>query len=252
MAEGDTILRAAKQLRLLEGSMIAVETPNPRGRAARVGAVDGLVLEGIDTHGKNLLFRFDDLTLHSHLGMSGSWHVYRVGERWRKPRRQAWAVLRGDEHEAVQFGGPTLRVLRTKRVAIDPKLAGLGPDILDAAFTPAIGAAALRETDPARGLGDALLDQGLIAGIGNIFKSEGCWSARVDPWRRMSEVSDEELLLVVDHTQRLMVAAVADGRQPKRIHRRAGFACPRCRRRLLSRGQGDANRTTYWCAHCQV
>jgi len=253
MAEGDTILRAARRLgSALGGQEIAVESPNPRGRAARIGVLDGEVFQGASARGKHLLLDFGDLTLHSHLGMSGSWHVYRVRERWRKPKRSAWAVLHGDGVDAVQFGGPTLRVLRTQAVHREPQLARLGPDILAADFTPAIGAESLRGADGTRGLGDALLDQTLIAGIGNIFKSEGCWAARVDPWHPLREVADEDLSRVVELTQALMVGAVANGRQPKRVYRSAGAPCPRCRRRILSRGQGDANRTTYWCANCQT
>src|SRR6476469_9691393 len=96
MAEGDTVLRAARRIdAALAGEEIAAEAPNPRGRAAGVAALDGLVLSEARAHGKNLLLDFGDLLLHSHLGMSGSWDVYRRGTRWRRPRRFAWAVLRG-------------------------------------------------------------------------------------------------------------------------------------------------------------
>src|SRR3954469_3945130 len=131
MAEGDTILRAARRLdAALTGETVAASAPNPRGRAAQVERLDGRRLDAVESHGKHLLLRFGDVVLHSHLGMSGSWHTYRRGERWRKPRRSAWLVLAGERQEAVQFGGPTLRLLSPEKVRLDPQLARLGPDIL--------------------------------------------------------------------------------------------------------------------------
>ena len=178
MAEGDTILRAARRLEAaIGGETVAVSAPNPRGRAARVERLDGRRLQRVESRGKHLLLRFGDLVLHSHMGMSGSWHTYRRGERWRKPRRAAWAVLAGERQEAVQFGGPTLRVLAADRLRLDPALARLGPDVLADDFDPGAVAAAMR-AQPDRTLGDALLDQRLLAGVGNIFKSEACFAAR--------------------------------------------------------------------------
>jgi endonuclease-8 len=251
VAEGDTILRAARRLEAaIGGERVAVSTPNPRGRAARLERLDGRRLDAVESHGKHLLMRFGDLVLHSHMGMSGSWHTYRRGERWRKPRRSAWAVLAAERSEAVQFGGPTLRLLSAGKVGLDPQLARLGPDILADDFDLEAVAAAFRAQSE-RGLGDALLDQRLVAGIGNIFKSEACFAARVDPWRRVGDLDEEELRAVLDAARELMLAAVASGRQPHAIYRRRG-PCPRCGGPVGSRGQGDANRTTYWCRRCQA
>jgi endonuclease-8 len=253
MAEGDTILRIARRIdTALAGDALEVSTPNPRGRAARVDRLDGLVLERARSAGKNLLLEFGDLVLHSHLGMSGSWHVYRRGERWRKPARAAWVVMRGPRGEAAQWGGPTLRLLRRSQVALDPRLASLGPDVLDPQFSLDEAVGSIRGTGGDRLLGDALIDQRAIAGIGNIFKSEGCFAAGLDPWRRLEEVDDEELRRVVSETRRLMEEAVDAGRQPRSIYRQAGRPCPACGTRIRSRGQGDANRTTYWCPRCQA
>ncbi|HEV2790242.1 MAG TPA: zinc finger domain-containing protein, partial [Solirubrobacterales bacterium] len=201
--------------------------------------------------GKHLLLGFGDLSLRSHLGMSGGWHLYRQGERWRRPRSSAWAVLSGGGWDAVQFGGPTLRVMPTARLRRDPQLARLGPDILAERFDLEGVVAAMR-VDPGRGLGDALLDQPLVAGIGNIFKSEACFAARVDPWRPIGDLSEEELRAVLSAARDLMSEAVESGRHPHRVYRRRQGACPRCRGRISSRGQGDDNRTTYWCPRCQV
>jgi len=105
--------------------------------------------------------------------------------------------------------------------------------------------------DPGRGIGDALLDQTLVAGIGNIFKSEACFAARVDPWRPVGELGDDELQAVLLAAREQMLDAVAEGgRKTFSVYRRRG-PCPACGRPLASRGQGDANRTTYWCPGCQ-
>jgi endonuclease-8 len=252
MAEGDTILRAARRIdAALAGETVAVSVPNPRGRAAGIERLDGRRLDGVEAHGKNLILRFGDLALHSHLGMSGSWHVYPRGARWRKPHSSAWAVLAGGTQEAVQFGGPTLRLIPSGRLRRDPQLARLGPDILAPEFDLA---AALRgfRADPSRSLGDALLDQTLVAGIGNIFKSEACFAARLDPWRRVGDLSDDELSQVLLAAREAMLASVASGRHAFAVYRRGGQPCPVCRGPISSRGQGDANRTTYWCPSCQV
>jgi endonuclease-8 len=251
VAEGDTILRAARRLAAaLADQTVAVSAPNPRGRAAGVERLDGHRFEGADARGKHLLLRFGDLVLHSHLGMSGGWHVYPRGARWRRPRTSAWAVLGGERAEAVQFGGPTLRVLPATKAHRDPQLARLGPDILAPQFDPAPVIAAMH-ADPSRGVGDALLDQTLVAGIGNIFKSEACFAARVEPWRPLGDLSDEELSAVLLAAREQMLEAVAaGGRKRFSVYRQRG-RCPACRGPISSRGQGDANRTTYWCPNCQ-
>lgn len=251
MAEGDTILRLARRLEpALAGQRLAVSAPNPRGRAAGVERLDGLTLESAEARGKHLLLHFGPLVLHSHLGMSGGWHLYPRNAAWRRPRSSAWAVLSGGSQEAVQFGGPTLRLLTAERVRRDPQLSGLGPDVLAADFDPEVLAAALR-AQPSRTIGDALLDQRLLAGIGNIFKSEACFAARVDPWSPIGSLSDEQLVAVLRAGREQMQEAVESGRKTFAVYRRRG-PCPVCGGRVASRGQGDANRTTYWCPRCQA
>ncbi|HTT93039.1 MAG TPA: DNA-formamidopyrimidine glycosylase family protein [Solirubrobacterales bacterium] len=253
MAEGDTILRAKNRLAdALVGQSVAVTAPNPRGRAAGVERLDGRTLAGVGAHGKHLLLDFGDLVLHSHLGMSGGWHVYPRGARWRRPRSSAWAVLGGAEQDAVQFGGPTLRVLPASRVAIDPQLARLGPDILAPDLDLDALLASFRAADQTRALGDALLDQRLTAGIGNIFKSEACFAAKIDPWRPLAELTDAELRAVLEAAREQMLAAVTSGgRHRFAVYKHRG-TCVRCRGTVRHGGQGDANRTTWWCERCQV
>jgi endonuclease VIII len=253
VAEGDTILRLARRFeQTLVGEQVAASAPNPRGKAAGIERLDGRRLEGVESRGKHFLLDFGELSLHSHLGMNGGWHVYRHGARWRRPRASAWAVLTGGGWDAVQFGGTTLQVMTTARLHRHPQITGLGPDILAEEFDEDAAVAAMR-ADPTRGLGDTLLDQHLVAGIGNIFKSEACFAARVDPWRPVGELSDEQLRAVLAAAREQMQQAVeTGGRHRFQIYKRRQSVCPSCRGPVSARGQGDANRTTYWCPRCQV
>lgn len=254
MAEGDTILRVARRMdAYLVGSEIAVRTPGRRRpNGLSPSSLDGLRLESVEARGKHLMMRFDEgLVLHSHLGMKGAWHIYARGERWRKPAAWAWLALTGERAEAVNFGGTSMRIVREAELRRDPRLARLGPDILAPEMSSEAAAAALRGAGPDAELGDAMLDQTLVCGIGNIFKSEGCWRARVDPWRRLGDMDDAELTAAAGAARDLMLAAAESGRQPKKVYKRAGMPCPRCRTPIKARGQGDSARTTYWCPRCQ-
>ena len=251
MAEGDTILRAARKLEeAVGGQELSVRAGNGRGRIAGVERLDGRRLDRVEARGKHLLLHFGELLLHSHLGMSGSWQIGRRGEG-RKPTSAVWVTLSGEEMEAVQLGGPTLRVLTATQLRRDPALARLGPDILAPGFELAAAARILRAS-PGRELGEALLDQRLIAGIGNIFKSEACFAALASPWRPVAALSDDELRTVLDSARRLMQESVARGRPDAAVYGRAGKPCPACGTPIAARGQGDANRRTYWCPRCQA
>jgi endonuclease-8 len=162
-------------------------------------------------------------------------------------------VITKGEQDVVQFDGPVLELLTETRRRFDRRLALLGPDLIAEDFDEAVFLRRLREDDPTRGIGDALLDQRTIAGIGNLWKAEGCWAARIDPWRPVAAVSDAEVLSIVHDLQPRMRASARDGNQTrdKKIYRLDGRACPRCGERILARGQGDDNRTTYWCPGCQ-
>lgn len=250
MAEGDTILRLARRVEsALAGDTVSAFAPNPRGRVAGVEQLDGRQLDGAEARGKHLLLHFGDLVLHSHLGISGDWDLYPPGGAWRRPRAAAWVVLEGRDQEAVQFGGPTLRVVANRRLRRDPQLVRLGPDVLATEFDADAVLVALR-TDPRRALGSALLDQSVVAGIGNVFKSEACFAAGVDPWRQVGEATDAELLAVLESARERMLHAVASGRGRPAVYGRRG-PCPACGTAILHRGQGDGNRVTYWCPACQ-
>jgi endonuclease-8 len=251
LAEGDTILRAARRIAAaLGGQELSVAAPHPRGRAAGVERLDGRRLETVEARGKHLLLSFGDAVLHSHLGMSGSWRVAEGNGGFGKPASSAWVVLSGHDARAAQFGGPTLRLLSSRQLRLDPVLSRLGPDVLAERFDPDALSRSLRSA-PDRPLGDALLDQTLVAGIGNIFKSESCFAARLDPWRKVGDLTDAELERVLRAAHELMVAAADSGRHRHAVYRRAGQPCFRCGTAIRSRGQGDARRTTYWCPRCQ-
>jgi endonuclease VIII len=256
MPEGDTIMWAANRIRpALEGRTI--DTVRTHARFARdrwEERLEGKALRAVDTHGKHLFLRFEgDLTLHSHLRMTGWWGVYGRGERWRKAAHRAWLVLGADDQEAVQFDGPVLELLTESRTRFDRRLAGLGPDVLAPELDERRFLERLRADDARRGIGDAILDQRTLAGIGNMWKAEGCWQAAVDPWRAIGEISDQEALAIVHAVRPPMLESGTTGR-PERllnVYSRAGRPCPRCGAKIRARGQGDDNRTTYWCPGCQ-
>jgi endonuclease-8 len=260
MAEGDTIHRTARRLAgaLVGQPLVDAEAPNARSplrlQESRLGSLRGRRLDSAEARGKHLLLHFDEGTvLHCHQGMRGGWEIRPRSSEWRRPRGAAWLVLATDAIEAAQFGGPTLALLTEAEVRADRRLAGLGPDVLDPDFTPEKGMEALRRRVPAsRQLGEALVNQTVLAGIGNVYKAEGCFAARISPWRRVDELDDEELRRVVLETASLMRAGLETGRRPRDVYRRAGAPCPRCGEPVRSRGQGDANRLTYWCPRCQA
>jgi endonuclease-8 len=243
MPEGDSLHRAARKLQVLVGERVGVETPNPRAAASRVAErLDGRKLLGVEAAGKNLLLSFEGgLVLRSHLRMTGRWQLVKEGAlRVGNP----WLVLRGGGHEAVLWNGPVLEL--SARGALR-----LGPDILAEPPDCDRMVANLRREHQARELGDALLDQQLVAGIGNIWKAESLWHAQVSPWRRLGDVTDDELENVLGQATRLMRASLEQSRDSRAVYRRAGRPCPRCATSIRSRGQGDDNRTAYWCPRCQ-
>jgi endonuclease-8 len=256
--EGDTIHSAARRVgaALVGKPILAIETPQPRHAMDRwPERLDGRGVRSVEAHGKHLFIRFDgDLTLHSHLRMTGKWGVYERGERWRRSPRRAWLVIRTEQHEVVEFDGPVLELMTDARSRFDRRLASLGPDVIGPELDERRFLTLLRGDDQSRGIGDALLDQRNIAGIGNVWKSEGCFLAGVDPWRRLGEVSDDEALAVVREIRPLMRASADRGGRmgTKWVFERTGLPCRRCDTPIRARGQGDDNRTTYWCPTCQV
>jgi endonuclease VIII len=243
MPEGDAIHRAARRLQVLVGQEVEVETPHPRAAVKQLGPrLDGRRLESVEALGKNLLLRFEGgLVLRSHLRMKGRW---RVLERDAPVFGMPWLILRGDRHAGVLWNGPVLELDRgvARR---------LGPDILAEPPDYAAMLARLRRAPQEREVGDALLDQRLVAGIGNVWKVESLWAERVSPWRALREVSDDELRAVLAASHRLMRARLDAVPGTRHVYRREGHACPRCGTPIKSWPQGDGARRAYWCPQCQ-
>jgi endonuclease VIII len=241
--EGDALHRAAERLRVLEGEIVAVETPHPRAAVLRLAErLDGRRLERVRAVGKNLVLGFEGgLVLRSHLRMHGRWRVQAAGT---KPFGTPWLVLRGRERQAVLWNGPVLELTRGR----SPAVARLGPDVM--ADPPDLDGmvARLRAVHQGREVGEALLDQRLVAGIGNMWKAEALFAAELSPWRRLGELSDDELRPLLAVAARLMQGP----RRRRSVYRRAGRPCPRCQALVRSYPQGDEARMAYWCPHCQA
>jgi endonuclease VIII len=240
MPEGDSLRRAAERLQPLVGQRLEVETPHPRAAVKGIAErIDGKTLEAVEAAGKHLLLRFEGgLVLRSHLRMTGRW---RLDPRGARRHGRPWLVLRGERHEGVLWNGPVLELEKGRKLR-------LGPDILDRPPDVDAMVANLRRAAD-RGIGDALLDQRLVAGIGNLWKAEALWAARVSPWTRVRDLSDDELRATLEAAAASMRESVDSGRQRRNVYRR--HVCPRCGGVIASRGQGDDNRTTYWCPACQ-
>jgi endonuclease VIII len=243
MPEGDSLERAARRLQVLVGERVEVEAHHPRAVVKRVAErIDGRRLESVEAAGKNLLLRFEGgVVLRSHLRMNGRWIVRPKGAKlFGKP----WLVLRGEQKEALLWNGPVLDLDDGVTRRLGPGILAQPPD-LDAMV------ANLRR-EPARAVGDALLNQRLVAGIGNAWKAEILWHARVSPWRRVADVSDAELHAVLEAAHSQMSESVHGAKGRRNVYRRAGRPCPRCGERIRSWPQGDDARMAYWCPGCQV
>jgi endonuclease VIII len=242
MPEGDSLRRYAERLRKLEGEVVAVETPHPRGRLLGLAEeLDGKRLERVEAVGKNLLLTFEGgLVLRSHLRMKGRWHVRRVSQGY---VGSPWLVLRGSEWQALQWNGPVLELGAGRPRSVRR----LGPDILDVPPDYDGMVERLRAGDRSRPIGAALLDQRAVAGIGNMWKSEALWHAKLSPWARVNDLPDAEVRRVLEAAHESMRAS-----RRRQVYRRAGLPCRRCGRRVHSRKQGDEGRTAYWCPGCQA
>jgi endonuclease-8 len=238
--EGDALHRAAKRLRVLEGHVVEAEAPHPRAALLGIAErIDGKRLERVEARGKNLLLTFEGgIVVRSHLRMQGRWLVQPAD---RPVLGRPWLVLRSGEWQAVQRNGPVLE-LGTR------KLERLGPDVM--ADPPDLEAMLrrFRRAEQTRELGDVILDQTLVAGVGNKWKAEALFEASVSPWRSLRELSDEMLVGVLRTASRLMRGP----RRRNRVYRKVGRPCSRCGTAIRSRPQGEHARMAYWCPRCQA
>lgn len=242
MPEGDTIRMAAAKLKALEGQVLSVEAPNPRAKALGVASkVDGLCLERVEARGKNILLHFEQgVTVRSHLMMRGRWTVRRLAADEAKAE-DPWLVMRGETHRAVLWHGPVLE-LGVRGVA------GLGPDILARPADIDAMTRGLRKLDPDTEIGAALLQQRAVAGIGNKWRAEALFLAKVSPWLRLAYSTDERLGAVL----RSAAEAMHGGSRQGWVYRRAGRPCRLRGTLIVARRQGEDARTIYWCPACQA
>lgn len=274
MPEGDTIKRAATALdKALTGRAITrFETGLAQlANVDRDAPIAGRTVERVEAVGKHLLMRFSGgLTLRTHMRMNGSWHIYRPGERWRRPRAAMRIVIETAAFVAVGFSIPVAELLTDAELARDPELRALGPDLLAATFDreEALRRLRARGTLPAS---FALLDQRVMAGVGNVYKSEILFLEGVHPRTPIDSLTDEKLGAIVDTARRLLQANVANGTtggivtytgmrhttgraDPKErlwVYGRSGEPCRRCGTRIEFAKEGLAARVTYWCPRCQ-
>lgn len=261
MPEGDTIFRAATALRKVLAGNVLTGARSPLAGLANAKLI-GLRVTRVDSLGKNLLIEFEDgRVLRTHMRMTGSWHIYRPGERWWKPEHLARVVLETQKFVAVCFNAPVVELLPAGGREQSAALAGLGPDILAPEFdlAGALGRYRARGEMP---LGEALLDQGLVAGIGNIYKSETLFVCGTNPFGTVAELSEPRLKRILLKARGLMSANLHNtGRTTTRalpgssafwVYKRSGKPCLRCGTRIEMKRQGEQARSTYWCPRCQA
>ena len=255
MPEGDTIFRAARTLNaaLAGRTVIRFESVFPQlTRIDDRSPLRGRTIERVNGRGKHLLIWFSgDLVLRTHMRMHGSWHLYRPGERWQRSRADMRIVIATPEYEAVAFSVPVAELTTQRELERAVPLRALGPDILSSAFDADDVVERMQQT-PDVEVADALLDQRVVAGIGNIFKSESLFASRVNPFARVGELPRGHLVRVVETAHRLMQAS-ATGRPAAgfAVYGRGGRPCRRCGTLISRRKQGEHARITYWCDRCQ-
>ena len=248
MPEGDTIERIARRLAPMVGTVPEIATPAPRTAVLRIPErLAGRAMEAVEARGKHLLVTFTGgLVIHVHLRMTGR---FRIGPETRPvsaaPSR-VWLELRAAGLRAVLLDGPVLELLTPAQLALHPSLRRLGGDVLDDGFDAAVAVRRLRARDPADAIGSALLDQRVLAGIGNVWRSEVLHAVRIAPARELRTLDDATLLEIATTASTMM-----RGRRPFAVYKRAGRPCPRCGARITSGVVGDDGRRSYWCPRCQ-
>ncbi|OKJ95769.1 DNA-formamidopyrimidine glycosylase family protein [Amycolatopsis sp. CB00013] len=260
MPEGDTVFLAGK---VLDKALAGKTLLRGEFRVPQLATTDlaGRDVIGVGTVGKHLLTRLSgDLTLHSHLRMDGKWDVYRAGARWRHPAHQARVILATEELQAIGFRVHDLELVPTDE---EDRLVGhLGPDLLDPQWTDELAerAAAALAADPDRELGDALLDQRIMAGIGNMYKVEMCFLLGVTPWTPVSEVDTAKAValgrkLLKSNAWRTSQTTTGDLRRGREhwVYERTKQGCFRCggRPKVAPQGDGYQARPTWFCPKCQ-
>jgi endonuclease-8 len=259
MPEGDTIHRTATRLRsVLPGQVLTLVRGQP---PLALDRLTGTTVTGVEARGKHLLIHATDgWTLHSHMGMTGSWHLYRPGEAWQKPAHRAQAVLETAAWLAVCFTPKTLELLTRTQLKRHVYLQHLGPDILVEPLAVPEIIERFRRHDT-RPLGEAVMDQSIVCGIGNIYKSELLFLERLNPFEPVTQCSQQQLAALVERAHSLMRINLDNAARRTRfrpdgrrfwVYGRHGQACFVCGQKITVQRQGDLGRSTYYCPGCQA
>ena len=274
MPEGDTIYRAARTLdRALTGKVVTrFETMLPKlGRIDEDNPIAGRTIEKVEAHGKWMLMHFSGgLILLTHMLMSGSWHIYRPGERWKASPRDMRIVIETADMIAVAFRVPVAEFHSAESLRRRKGLNHLGPDLLGKEFDANHALKSL-QSRPELELAEAVLNQSVLAGPGNVFKSEICFACRLHPFRKIASLDHDELERVVKTAHQYMTANITETSGDKIVtytgfrrttgradpyarlwvYGRAGEPCRQCGTPIEVRRQGTNARKTYYCPHCQ-
>lgn len=278
MPEGDTIYRAARALQKALGDKVVTDFETGLATLASVNddkPLIGRTVERVEARGKWCMIYFSgDLMLVTHMLMNGSWHIYRTGEKWWMGRNRMRVAITCGDYQAVAFNVPIAQFHTAHSLEQSAQVPQLGPDILAKDFTLAAAIDALRRhaiSHPEAEIAVVLLNQRVITGLGNVYKSEVAFAAGVNPFRQMQTITALEMEKIVEVAQRYMKANVLDGsgdgivtysgnrrttqamNQADRVwvYRRQGQECRRCGTIINMRKQGEQVRSTYWCPTCQ-
>ncbi|HEX7153130.1 MAG TPA: DNA-formamidopyrimidine glycosylase family protein [Thermoanaerobaculia bacterium] len=266
MPEGDTIHRAARVLHAALAGKVVTHFESVYPQLVRVDdetPVTGRTIERVVASGKNLLMVFSgDLQLRTHMRMNGSWHIYRPGERWRKPRGDMRVVVATEDFVAVGFNVPVAEFLDEREAARHDDLRLIGPDLLGETFDADEAVRRIRARNDQE-IADVILNQRVVAGIGNEYKSELLFLRGINPFRKVESVTDEELHALLRIARRVMQMNVTkrnggrettgslDRSQRLYVYARRGLACRKCGTKVEMAKQGRDVRLTFWCPRCQ-
>lgn len=262
MPEGDTIHRAAHVLNLVLAGKVVTQFETVLTQLMRV-PVEGRTIERVVAAGKNLIIEFSgDLHLRTHMRMHGTWHIYRPGERWRKRRDEMRIVIGTEAYVAVAFNVPVAEMHDTASLARQDDMLHIGPDLLGETFDEAEALRRIRERADTE-IADVILNQRVVSGIGNEFKSEVLFLAGIHPFALVRDIPDEKLTELLRVSRKVMQMNVRkrrpgrettgflDPRQRTWVYGRGGETCRKCGTGISFEKQGKDVRGTYWCGGCQ-
>jgi endonuclease-8 len=255
MPEGDTIFRTATVLRTAIAGKPLVGFETPRLRATPFPPET--VVRSVEARGKHLLVGFGDgRILHTHMQMSGSWHVYRPGEPWQRAEHRVRVRIDVPDAVAVCFDAPVVELLREHDLPRHPRLSALGPDLCSPDADLAEALARLDRLPTGTEIAVALLDQRVASGVGNVYKSEVLFARRVDPFATLGDLDLATKRGLLDTASRMLRANLGGGRRTTApgglaVYSKAGRPCSHCGTPIRSARQGETARTTYWCPSCQ-